>query len=194
MKFIQPMIVTAMFLLPTSPAFPQGAGIEWDILTQEVASLYRNGQYDRAVVVAKKALEVAEKNAGPNHPDLATSLNNLALLYKDQGEYAQAERLYKRSLAIDEKALGPDYPDVAISLNNLAALYDTQGQYALAEPLFKRSLAIPLPSVAGHRGYGTRCVSNSNVARSARAKGGGHVPQTVQAGIIPVDLCLGRRD
>ena len=40
----------------------QGAGIEWEILNQEVKSLYQQGQYDRAVVVAKKALEVAEKN------------------------------------------------------------------------------------------------------------------------------------
>ena len=73
---------------------------------------------------------------------MATSLNNLAELYRDQGQYAQAEPLYKRSLAIREKALGPDHPDVATSLNNLAVLYNAQGQYAQAEPLYKRSLAI----------------------------------------------------
>ena len=71
-----------------------------------------------------------------------TSLNNLAVLYSDQGRYADAEPLYKRALAIREKALGPDHPDVATSLNNLAALYNDQGRYADAEPLYKRSLAI----------------------------------------------------
>ncbi|MFN3920758.1 MAG: tetratricopeptide repeat protein, partial [Methylohalobius sp.] len=39
-------------------------------------------------------MEVAEKNVGPNHPDVATSLNNLALLYYAQGQYALAEPLY----------------------------------------------------------------------------------------------------
>ena len=100
----------------------QGAGIEWEILNQEVMGLIRGGEYDRGVVVAKKALEVAEKNVGPNHSDVATSLNSLALLYNTQGHYAQAEPLYKRSLAIREKALGPDHPKVATSLNNLAGL------------------------------------------------------------------------
>ncbi len=131
MKYL--LTCTTAFLLlfqATLPVFAQGAGIEWDILSQEVAELYRTGKFERAVVVARKALEVAEKNVGPNHPDVATSVNNLAVLYKTQGQYAQAEPLYKRALAIHEKALGPDHPDVATSLNNLAFLYYAQGQYA----------------------------------------------------------------
>ena len=55
---------------------------------------------------------------------MATSLNNLAYLYKRQGRYAEAEPLYLRSLAILEKALGPDHPSVALSLNNLALLHN----------------------------------------------------------------------
>jgi tetratricopeptide (TPR) repeat protein len=115
---------------------------EWKTLNDEVMSLYRQGSYDRAVVVAKRALQVAEQEMGPNHLSVAKSLNNLAELYRTQGQYAQAEPLYKRSLAIKETSLGPDHPDVAKSLNNLAFLYYTQGQYAQAEPLYKRSLAI----------------------------------------------------
>ena len=96
-------ITTACVLLclTTPPVFAEGAGIEWGILTDEVMELYRAGKYDRGVVVAKKAVEVAEGNAGPNHPSVATSLNNLAALYETQGHYAQAEPLYKRSLAIE---------------------------------------------------------------------------------------------
>ena len=122
------------------PAYAQGT--EWDTLNNEVMSLYRQGHYDRAIVVAKKALQVAEQTVSPNHPNVATSLNNLAILYESQGQYTQAEPLYKRALAIYEKTRGPDHPDVALSLNNLAALYDNQGQYAQAEPLYKRALAI----------------------------------------------------
>ena len=71
-----------------------------------------------------------EKALGPEHPDVAQSLNNLAGLYQAQGQYAKAEPLHQRALAIREKALDPDHPDVAESLNNLALLYKTQGQYA----------------------------------------------------------------
>ena len=130
---LQTIALATVLWLTAAPAYAQGAGIEWETLNQEVTDLYRAGQYDRAVVVAKKALEVAEKDVGPNHPDVALSLNNLALLYATQGQYAQAEPLYRRSLAILERALGPDHPDVAQGLKNLAWLYATQGQYAQAE-------------------------------------------------------------
>ena len=141
-KFIQAIALAVALCLTSAAAYAQGAGIEWETLNQEVAVLYRAGQYDRAVVVATKALEVAKANVGPDHPDVALSLNNLALLYDTQGAYAQAEPLYKRSLAIKEKALGPDHPDVAASLNNLAALYRATQRSAEAKKLDERSARI----------------------------------------------------
>ncbi len=87
-------------------------------------------------------MAIREKALGRDHPDVASSLNNLALLYDHQGRYADAEPLYQRSLAIREKALGRDHPAVAMALNNLAGLYRGQGRYDDAEPLYQRSLAI----------------------------------------------------
>jgi Tfp pilus assembly protein PilF len=58
----------------------------------------------------RRALAIQEKALGPNHPDTANSLNNLALLLHDKGDSAGAEPLYRRALAIREKALGPDHP------------------------------------------------------------------------------------
>ena len=49
------------------------------------------------------------EGAGPEHPDVAQSLNNLAVLYHNRGEYAEAEPLYQRSLAVWQKALGPEH-------------------------------------------------------------------------------------
>ena len=121
-------LIALAALLSAPSVCAQGAGIEWDILNDEVLELYRTGQYARAVVVGKKALKVAEEIVGPDHPDVAVSLNNLALLYKTQGHYAQAEPLYKRSLKIYEKALGPDHTTLARRLNNLALLYSNQGR------------------------------------------------------------------
>ena len=132
----------SILVFSSSSVFAEGAGIEWDILNDEVKELYRTGKYGRAVVVAKKALEVAEENVGPYHPDVATSLNNLALLYDNQGHYAQAEPLYKRALKIDEKTLGPDHPSVATSLENLAGLYRATKRDKEAEPLEERAARI----------------------------------------------------
>ena len=131
-------LIAIAALLSAPSVFGQGAGIEWDILNDEVKELYRTGQYARAVVVGKKALKVAEEIVGPDHPSVATALNNLALLYNTQGQYAAAEPLYKRALKIDEKALGPDHPKVATSLNNLASLYRATGRILEAQELEKR--------------------------------------------------------
>jgi len=51
-------------------------------LNAEAISLYKQGHYDQAVVAEKKALQVAEQNLGPDHPDVATSLNSQAELYR----------------------------------------------------------------------------------------------------------------
>lgn len=75
-----------------------------------------------AIARATEDLRLAESTLGREHPDVAISLNNLALLYHTLGSYAEAGQLYSRSLAIREKVLGPDHPDVAQSLNNLAGL------------------------------------------------------------------------
>ena len=114
---------------------------EWWKYIHAGMQAYQQGRYTDAETSWLAALEEA-KQFGDEDVRLATSLNNLALLYNTQGQYAQAEPPYQRALAIYEKALGPDHPNVATSLNNLALLYNTQGQYGQAEPLYLRALAI----------------------------------------------------
>jgi tetratricopeptide (TPR) repeat protein len=115
---------------------------EVEALIEQYIKLEKQGRYSEAIPLAQRALAIFEKSLGPDHPNVAASLNNLAELYLNQGRYADAVPLFKRSLAIKEKTLGPDHPKVASSLNSLAVLYARQGRYADAEPLFKRSLAI----------------------------------------------------
>jgi tetratricopeptide (TPR) repeat protein len=71
---------------------------------------------------------------------LATSLNNLADLYYNQGKYSEAEPLYLDALAMRKRLFTGDHPDVAQSLNNLGSLYKSQGKYGEAEPLYLNAL------------------------------------------------------
>jgi len=73
---------------------------------------------------------------------MATSLNNLALLYVLQGKYAQAESLHQRALAIREQQLGSKHPSTAASLYNLAYLYTLQKKFTKAEELYQHVLVI----------------------------------------------------
>ena len=113
-----------------------------DTLNAQVEQPYQQGKYTEAIPVAQRALAGAEKKFGRDHPQVATSLNNLAALYREQGRYTDAEPLYQQALAITEKALGLDHPDVAATLEGLAGLYEAQRRYDDAEPLFQRALTI----------------------------------------------------
>jgi len=100
---------------------------------------YESGAYSAAEEPLTRSLMINEKVFGPDHPDVATSLNNLALLYYAQGKYGEAEPLYKRSLVIWEKALGPDHPHVAIVCKNMAKLYRKIGKKEEADKLEERA-------------------------------------------------------
>jgi len=108
------------------------------------AGSYFHGQaaYAQARPLFERALAICEKALGPEHPDTAGILNNLALLLHEQGDLAGVLPLYERALAVREKALGPEHPATASSLNNLAALLKGQGDLARARPLYERALAI----------------------------------------------------
>ena len=111
-------------------------------LNKHGTAAYRGGDHISATSSFDRVRKILEKSLGVDHQDVATALNNLALMYYEQGDYAAAEPLYKRALMIDEQAFGANHPDVATDLNNLALLYMNQGDFDAAEPMFNRSVAI----------------------------------------------------
>ena len=90
----------------------------------------------------RRALAIDEHAYGADHPNVATSLNNLAQLLQDTNRLGEAEPLMRRALAIDEQLYGPDHPNVASDLNNLAQLLKDTNRLGEAEPLMRRALEI----------------------------------------------------
>lgn len=72
----------------------------------------------------------------------ATSLVNLADVYRIQGEYTEAEALTRRAIGLIEQLPGIVDAEIATALNNLAALLDLQGRYPEAMALYLRALQI----------------------------------------------------
>lgn len=90
----------------------------------------------------EEMLQILEAELGPQHPDVATTLNNIVGLYRQMGDYEKALPFYQRALGIRGKVLGPQHPSVAQTLNNLAGLYYQTERYEEALPLLERSLKI----------------------------------------------------
>jgi tetratricopeptide (TPR) repeat protein len=90
----------------------------------------------------RRGLAIDEQSYGPEHPRVATDLNNLASLLQATNRLAEAEPLMARVVSIFEMSLGENHPNVATALNNLAQLLQATNRLAEAEPLMRRALEI----------------------------------------------------
>jgi Tfp pilus assembly protein PilF len=88
----------------------------------------------------ERALQGYEEALGPNHTSTLDTLNNLGVLYEDQGKLGEAEKIYERALQGYEEALGPNHTSTLDTLNNLGVLYVDQGKLGKAEQMYERAL------------------------------------------------------
>ena len=115
---------------------------EADRLDSEIKKLREKGRYKDALPLAKRALGIRERLAGPEHPDTARSLYNLGVLLFLMGELADARPHYERALAIFKTVYGWEHHYTASCLHQLGALLESMGEPAKAQTYFKRALAV----------------------------------------------------
>jgi tetratricopeptide (TPR) repeat protein len=139
------------------------------LLNQAGYYLKKRGWYAEVEPLYLRALAIREQQLGAEHPDTATSLNNLAELYCVQGKYEQAQSLYRRAISIDVHVLGLTHHEFATDLNNLAGLYFEQGKYEQAEPLLRWALMIREQQLGPE--HPNTAQSLNNLARLYQAQG-----------------------
>ena len=84
-------------------------------LNAKVIALLNTGKYRDALPLAEEALKIRREILGKQHPDYASSLNNLAELYKSMGENAKAEPLYVQARDVYKKFAVINIPTTQIS-------------------------------------------------------------------------------
>jgi hypothetical protein len=78
-----------------------------------------DGNYSSAENLLREAAALQEQTLGPCHPDLANTLNNLAVVCEMADDPIDAEHYFRRAYAIAIATLAPDHPFVATSRKNL---------------------------------------------------------------------------
>ena len=96
-------------------------------------------EYNHAKELHKKALAISTNVFGEDHPNVATSYNNLASVYYRLAEYNKAKELHEKALMIRKNNFGEDHADVAKSYSTLAPVYYSMGEYNQAKELHKKS-------------------------------------------------------
>ena len=112
--------------------------------------LAKHNNFKEAEKAYGKALSLyralAKTNPNAYNPNVATTLNNLAVLYYDQNRLKEAERFYDEALSL-RRALAKTNPnvynpDVADTLNNLGLLYSAQNRLKEAEKAYGKALSL----------------------------------------------------
>ena len=98
------------------PSEDRSAFLSVDSLSQGADSLSKKAQYGAAQPLYQKALAIRRKVLGEDHPNTATSYNNLAAILNAQGQYGSGPALYQKSLDISRQVLGEDHPNRCLLL------------------------------------------------------------------------------
>jgi hypothetical protein len=96
----------------------------------------------------RQALSLQEANLGSQHPDVANTLNNLAILSEMNGKLIDAEACYRRAYAIAVATLPPTDPLVTTSRENLEEFCAAHGVTLKRPPAPGAASALTAPPVA----------------------------------------------
>ncbi|NBC64082.1 MAG: tetratricopeptide repeat protein [Bacteroidetes bacterium] len=102
---------------------------------------YRLGEMDEAEATARKALEMSVDLYGPDHPEVASVLNTLALALEELAQMDEAYKAYYRTIEIRRQHKEQN-SNLAANLNNLAILLQEDGRLDEADELFEEAVAI----------------------------------------------------
>lgn len=99
------------------------------------------GNYGQAEIFYKRTLEISAKVFSNESAQYATDLNNLALVYQEQGRYKEASKKYEEAIEVFKKTLGNEQL-VAHALGNLGRAYNLQGKNVEAIEKLEEALQI----------------------------------------------------
>jgi tetratricopeptide (TPR) repeat protein len=128
-------------MLPDQALRAAGTDASW-LLDRAATYLQVQAGLAEARPLAERALAIDEAVYGPEHPAMATGLNNLAFILRDLGKPGEARPLAERALTIAEGSYGPEHPAVATVLGNFAFILRDLGKPGEARPLAERALTI----------------------------------------------------
>ena len=112
--------------------------------------LQTNKRYDLAEVRYRENLDICQRLAAISpyayEPDLATTQNNLGLLYSDTQCYGESEEMYLSAVEIYQRLSVVDprvyEPDLATTQNNLGLLYSDTQCYGESEEMYLSAVEI----------------------------------------------------
>jgi len=103
-----------------------------DIMARVGDFLRNDGKYDDSAKLLWEVVKSRGADRGADNLDTLTSMNNLALTYRQQGKFTEAAKMDEGVWAKRKVILGDDHPYTLTSMHNLAETYQQQGKFTEA--------------------------------------------------------------
>lgn len=89
-------------------------------------------QTELALRHMSRTLRILSLSSGSDHPDVAATFINVAMMYQDIGNMKSALRYLQEALKKNERLLGPDHIQTAVCYHALAIAFNCMGAYKLS--------------------------------------------------------------
>jgi tRNA A-37 threonylcarbamoyl transferase component Bud32 len=157
-------------------SFPNQPLLQAELL-KTVGDTYRGvGEYDRAIALLVRAVDLWKGHLAPDHPDTLAALSALAAAYLGAGKLPQAIEIFERLRDADVKEFGPDRAETLTALNGLAMAYQAAGKLPQAMEIFEHVRDIQVKTLGVE--HPNTLITLNNLALACLAAGG--VPQAIQ--------------
>jgi Flp pilus assembly protein TadD len=82
-------------------------------------ALVRQARFSDAEPLFARVRSIREDRLGPDHPEAAATLHNLAEVFAGLGRFAEAANLYEQSQSLFQRKLGSDHPATVAAAQSL---------------------------------------------------------------------------
>lgn len=152
------------------------------VFSPYAAWLYYSARYGDAEWLLRQTVAMAEKQSGPDHPEVASELTGLSSVLIARNRMAEAEAMCRRAMAIFETSAERDHQHLPNCLSNLAHVLAATNRQADAPVLFQRALSLFEKSRGPEHSETIACIHNlatSYVAVGRRAEAEPHFRQVL---------------
>jgi TonB family protein len=127
---------------------------EVERLSAQVIKLYREGKFDEALPLAKRALEINETLFGVENREVASAAINVAELYIAKRRFKEAEPILLRSIQINDKVLKATDPALLKTLERYTCVLKASNESDKLKAFEKKRLATLEMSAESDRFWG----------------------------------------
>ena len=159
-----------------------------NLLVRAAKFEYIRGRYTGASIVGHRAVELACRVLGEEHPQTLGALSILAAVLYAHGDLSSARDLLEQVVALRRRLSGEEHPDTALALNNLASTLVAQGEFNEALRLRQRVFLILRQALGTD--HPDTLTSMNNLANSLSERGEHDAARALLETVLPIRIRL----